>query len=86
METYRCIYCLNQKPRSEFNREHVISRFMGTYENAYVLGNQQVCKACNSFFATILRMRSRSIPWRAYLGSNIVLHQYIQIGRSVERA
>lgn len=50
METYRCIYCLNQKPRSEFNREHVISRFMGTYENAYVLGNQQVCKACNSFF------------------------------------
>lgn len=50
METYRCIYCLNQKPRSEFNREHVISRFMGTYENAYILGNQQVCKACNSFF------------------------------------
>ena len=50
MEKYKCIYCLNQKPRSEFNREHVISRFMGTYENAYVLGKQQVCKACNSFF------------------------------------
>ena len=50
METSKCIYCLEEKPISEFNREHVISRFMGTYENAYVLGDAQVCKACNSYF------------------------------------
>lgn len=50
METRKCIYCLEEKPISEFNREHVISRFMGTYENAYVLGDAQVCKACNSYF------------------------------------
>lgn len=50
MESRKCIYCLEEKPISEFNREHVISRFMGTYENAYVLGDAQVCKACNSYF------------------------------------
>ena len=50
MKRSKCIYCLTVKPISDFNREHVISRFMGTYENAYVLGKGQVCKDCNSYF------------------------------------
>lgn len=50
MPKHQCIYCLEKKDESEFNREHVISRFMGTYENAPVLNNFQVCKKCNSYF------------------------------------
>lgn len=48
--TSKCIYCLETKPVSNFNREHVISRFMGTYENAFVLNQNQVCKECNTYF------------------------------------
>lgn len=50
MPKHQCIYCLEEKDESEFNREHVISRFMGTYENAPVLNNFQVCEKCNSYF------------------------------------
>jgi hypothetical protein len=49
-KTRKCIYCLQTKPVSDFNREHVISRFMGTYENAVVLNHNEVCKECNDFF------------------------------------
>lgn len=50
MSKHQCIYCLEEKDEPEFNREHVISRFMGTYENAPVLNNFQVCEKCNSYF------------------------------------
>lgn len=50
MQTSRCIYCMQEKPITDFNREHVVSQFMGTYENAYVLNKRQVCKKCNSYF------------------------------------
>ena len=49
-KTSKCIYCQKIKPISDFNREHVISRFMGTYENAFVLNQNEVCKECNDFF------------------------------------
>lgn len=48
--TFKCIYCLKEKPETEFNREHVISRMFGTYNNALVLNQCEVCKECNSYF------------------------------------
>ncbi|SFO29766.1 HNH endonuclease [Pseudobutyrivibrio sp. UC1225] len=48
---YKCIYCLKDKEKSEFNREHVMSQMMGTYENSLVLGKYQVCQECNSYFS-----------------------------------
>ncbi len=54
MATHKCIYCLNEKDESEFNREHVVPQMMGTYQNGYVLNKYQVCKECNSYFSTEL--------------------------------
>ncbi len=52
---YKCIYCLQEKDESEFNREHVVPRMMGTYnQNGMVLSEHQVCKDCNSYFSTDL--------------------------------
>ena len=50
VKTYQCIYCKKHKTADKFNREHVISRMLGTYENAPVLGNHEVCKECNDYF------------------------------------
>ena len=52
MTKHKCIYCLEEKEDTEFNREHVVPRMMGTYDNGYVLSNHQVCQACNSYFST----------------------------------
>lgn len=46
-----CIYCKKEKNESEFNREHVVPRMLGTYENGFVLSNNEVCKECNSYFS-----------------------------------
>lgn len=51
MPNHKCIYCLEDKDESEFNREHVIPRMMGTYQNGFVLNEFQVCKECNSYFS-----------------------------------
>lgn len=56
MAKYRCIYCLNEKDESAFNREHVVPRMMGTYENGFVLSNCEVCEECNSFFSRNLEV------------------------------
>ena len=52
--TYKCIYCLEDKPEAKFNTEHVISRMLGTYENAFVLNHCEVCQDCNSSFCNDL--------------------------------
>lgn len=49
--THKCIYCKKEKDASEFNREHVVPRMMGTYENGFVLNDNQVCKECNTCFS-----------------------------------
>lgn len=54
MQTSKCIYCLQEKNISEFNSEHVVSRFIGKYEDAYTLHESQVCKECNDYFCTTL--------------------------------
>ena len=41
---YKCIYCKQEKDGSEFNREHVVPRMMGTYENGFVLNSYEVCE------------------------------------------
>jgi len=51
MVKHICIYCLEEKEEDEFNREHVIPRLMGRYENGLVLNSYQVCKDCNSYFS-----------------------------------
>lgn len=48
---YKCIYCKQEKDESEFNREHVVPRMMGTYENGFVLNSYEVCEECNSYFS-----------------------------------
>lgn len=48
---YTCIYCKQEKEESEFNREHVVPKMMGTYINAPVLHDHQVCQECNSYFS-----------------------------------
>lgn len=49
-ELHQCIYCKEYKPAKEFNREHVVSKMLGTYQNAPVLNECQVCKSCNDYF------------------------------------
>lgn len=49
---HRCIFCLEEKPATEFNREHVVPRMMGTYDGSSpVLIHYEVCQGCNSFFS-----------------------------------
>ena len=49
-ETYKCIYCLEEKGKSEFNKEHVLQRSFGNFRGALTL-TEQVCRECNSSFA-----------------------------------
>ena len=42
-----CIYCRQEKARSAFNSEHVVSRSLGTFENNITL--QSVCSDCNKY-------------------------------------
>jgi hypothetical protein len=52
METqYKCVYCLKEKPKTEFNTEHVIPKAFGRYENSLTLHEYQVCQECNSVFS-----------------------------------
>lgn len=47
----KCIYCLKEKSPDDFNREHVVPRMMGTYQDGFVLNDNQVCQECNSYFS-----------------------------------
>ena len=50
----KCIYCLEQKPLAEFNREHVLHRAFGGFEEALTLvapHDPGVCRACNDYFS-----------------------------------
>jgi len=51
---FRCVYCLKNKPRQDFNKEHVSPQAFGTYENNMTLHKRQVCRECNSVFSTDL--------------------------------
>jgi len=49
VESITCIYCLNEKPQTEFNREHVLPDSFGKFINALIL-HDMVCKECNQYF------------------------------------
>ena len=51
----RCIYCLNEKDESLFNREHVVPEAFGTFKGNLVL--DCVCQSCNSFFSKELDLK-----------------------------
>jgi len=58
METlFKCVYCLQEKPKNEFNTEHVIPKAFGRYENSLTLHDNQVCKECNSAFSKELEIK-----------------------------
>jgi hypothetical protein len=44
-----CIYCVETKPESAFNREHVMQAAFGLFKDNLVL--DCVCKDCNDFFS-----------------------------------
>ena len=47
--TYKCIYCLQEKPNSSFNKEHVLQESFGTFKGALTL-TKEVCCSCNNLF------------------------------------
>jgi hypothetical protein len=52
----RCIYCLEERPRSSFRRkEHVIPRAFGKFVNNLVL-KDSVCDDCNQFFGNEIEL------------------------------
>lgn len=67
MGKHQCIYCLQYKEAEEFNREHVVPRMMGTYENGYVLNDNQVCEECNTFFCNELENKIGLDSYEAFL-------------------
>jgi hypothetical protein len=48
---YTCVYCLQDKPTLDFNKEHVAPKSFGTYQNSMTLHENQVCKQCNDTFS-----------------------------------
>lgn len=42
-----CIYCMEEKGKALFNRDHVIPEAFGTFDDYLVLTS--VCQACNQF-------------------------------------
>lgn len=49
MPENRCIYCLEPKPNSRFNREHVLPQAFGLFKGNPVL-KKAVCQECNEYF------------------------------------
>lgn len=49
-----CIYCLNDRPPSAFNVEHVVPCAFGTFEQNLTL--DCVCQDCNSYFGRTIEL------------------------------
>lgn len=64
---YTCIYCKQKKNETEFNREHVVPRMMGTYIDGWVLSDHQVCQQCNSFFSKEIEDKIAMNSYEAFL-------------------
>lgn len=64
---YTCIYCRTEKDENEFNREHVVPRMMGTYQQGLVLSDHQVCQACNSYFSKEIEDKIALDSYEAFL-------------------
>lgn len=64
---YECIYCRQLKEKTQFNREHVVPRMMGTYMNGFVLNSCQVCEECNSYFSRELEDKIALNSYESFL-------------------
>jgi hypothetical protein len=53
---WTCLYCLESKADSEFNREHVVPEAFGKFDSNFVLLGT-VCEACNSYFGSTLDLK-----------------------------
>lgn len=84
-ELQQCIYCLDWKRSSLFNREHVVSRMFGTYDNAYVLNCCEVCKDCNSFFSTKLENMVSMDSYEGLLRTQYLQRKHHANGRQIGR-
>lgn len=67
MTGYKCIYCLQTKEETEFNREHVVPQMMGKYQNGFVLNDFQVCKECNDYFSKQIEGKIALDSFEAFL-------------------
>lgn len=53
----KCIYCLEDKPESEFrNREHVMPQCFGKFRPNNLILHQTVCDECNQYFGDDLEL------------------------------
>ncbi|TET45418.1 HNH endonuclease [candidate division TA06 bacterium] len=52
----KCIYCVEEKDPSAFDRDHVIPESFGKFENNLTLHQQQVCRDCNQYFSKKLEL------------------------------
>jgi hypothetical protein len=50
-----CIYCLRELPTHAFNKEHVVPRQLGAFENSPTL-IEQVCLDCNRLFGNTIEL------------------------------
>lgn len=49
-ETHQCIYCMEKKPSSGFNKDHVIPEAFGKFGKQTMTLVKFVCRNCNQFF------------------------------------
>lgn len=81
--TFKCIYCLQEKSETDFNREHVISRMFGTYENAPVLNHCEVCMECNSYFCDELENVVSLDSYEGLLRTQRIQRAHHSVGRPI---
>lgn len=53
LERIKCIYCIQEKPPGDFNKEHVVPVSYGRFKGALTLIDT-VCTSCNGFFGDSL--------------------------------
>lgn len=49
----RCIYCLREGVKFGRQGEHVVSQFLGSFENAPTFNNDYVCEPCNTALSVL---------------------------------
>ena len=67
IELFTCVYCLQNKPACDFNKEHVAPKSFGTYQDSMTLHENQVCKECNDIFSKELESEIAEDSFEALL-------------------
>lgn len=67
IKLFTCVYCLQNKPVEDFNKEHVAPKSFGTYQNSMTLYKNQVCKQCNDVFSKQLESEIAEDSFEALL-------------------